>query len=347
MRHQKDEVCASTVIVKTLIFLSSKNLIIDRNQVHTISTELQVMKEATTGHSPWLVQLHYSFSDQYFLYLAMDLCQGGDLKCLLENVDLEEFQVRFFGAEMIASVDALHQRGFVHRDLKPDNFLLHSSGHLKLCDFGLSKAGYEKEKKFQSNANTLTAQAVRIFYDDRGYKTFIATSTTLVKDLLAMIKAKTSKFGPKERVQMYQISMSTLNGKQSIKEQQLGLGDPVLDVCARYSSLCLLYFLNIDYSCSWEREKQVDETLKFKLLVRKGDRRLKSSHSSIGTIRSTTRDPFYQPPPMKKREKLYSMVGTPGYMAKEIIEGGGYEAIVDWWSIGCILYEVRCSFKSI
>ena len=34
------------------------------------------------------------------------------------------------------------------------------------------------------------------------------------------------------------------------------------------------------------------------------------------------------------------MVGTPGYMAPEIIKGNGYDQNVDWWTIGCLLYEL-------
>ena len=34
------------------------------------------------------------------------------------------------------------------------------------------------------------------------------------------------------------------------------------------------------------------------------------------------------------------MVGTPGYMAPEIIKLNGYDQNVDWWTIGCLLYEL-------
>merc|ERR1712136_578086 len=40
-------------------------------------------------------------------------------------------------AELLEALDTLHGLGFVHRDVKPDNMVLDSSGHLKLLDFGL------------------------------------------------------------------------------------------------------------------------------------------------------------------------------------------------------------------
>jgi len=50
-----------------------------------------------------------------------------------------EEHVRFYSAEMLLAVEALHKLGYIHRDLKPDNFLVNKNGHLKLIDFGLSK----------------------------------------------------------------------------------------------------------------------------------------------------------------------------------------------------------------
>jgi len=38
---------------------------------------------------------------------------------------------------MVAAIDSVHKLGFIHRDIKPDNFLLTADGHLKISDFGL------------------------------------------------------------------------------------------------------------------------------------------------------------------------------------------------------------------
>lgn len=44
--------------------------------------------------------------------------------------------------QMITRVELLHQKGYIHRDIKPDNFLIglgEKSGHIYLIDFGLTK----------------------------------------------------------------------------------------------------------------------------------------------------------------------------------------------------------------
>ncbi len=48
---------------------------------------------------------------------------------------------RFYLSEMLTAVDVLHKLGYIHRDLKPDNFLIDKDGHIKLIDFGLSTKG--------------------------------------------------------------------------------------------------------------------------------------------------------------------------------------------------------------
>lgn len=42
-------------------------------------------------------------------------------------------------AEIILALEYLHSKGFVYRDLKPENVLICDAGHVKITDFGLSK----------------------------------------------------------------------------------------------------------------------------------------------------------------------------------------------------------------
>ena len=68
---------------------------------------------------------------------------------------LDEEVARFFIAEIVLAIESLHADNVVHRDLKPDNILLDSKGHIKLTDFGLSDVGLQKYfgvgKKLESN----------------------------------------------------------------------------------------------------------------------------------------------------------------------------------------------------
>ncbi|KAK6825063.1 AGC/PDK1 protein kinase [Apiospora arundinis] len=46
---------------------------------------------------------------------------------------------RFFGAQILDSIEYMHSRGVIHRDLKPENVLLDDSMHVKITDFGTAR----------------------------------------------------------------------------------------------------------------------------------------------------------------------------------------------------------------
>lgn len=120
-----------------------KSRFTDRNEVHRVKKEREVM---TKTDSIWLARLKYCFQSQHYLYMAMEYIPGGDLKTLLDHMTvLDETDAKFLFAEMALAVDALHQLGYIHRDLKPDNFMIDRNGHLKLIDFGLSKEGFSEK----------------------------------------------------------------------------------------------------------------------------------------------------------------------------------------------------------
>lgn len=93
--------------------------------------------------SRWVVPLITSFQDDANLYLVMDYMVGGDFLGLLIRKDiLCEDWTRFYIAEMILCIEEAHRLCWIHRDIKPDNFLISASGHLKISDFGLAFNGH-------------------------------------------------------------------------------------------------------------------------------------------------------------------------------------------------------------
>jgi serine/threonine protein kinase len=93
--------------------------------------------------SKWIVPLVASFQDSHNLYLVMEFMIGGDFLGLLIRKDrLHESATRFYMAEMILCIEEAHAMNWIHRDIKPDNFLITASGHLKISDFGLAFDGH-------------------------------------------------------------------------------------------------------------------------------------------------------------------------------------------------------------
>jgi len=126
--------CSSEVFaLKSMI----KEAMVRKNQVGHVRAERDVLAVAD---NPWIVTLHYSFQDDQNLYMVMEFLPGGDLMTLLIREDtFSEDATRQYMAEMIMAVASVHELGYIHRDLKPDNILLDWDGHLKLSDMGLCK----------------------------------------------------------------------------------------------------------------------------------------------------------------------------------------------------------------
>jgi serum/glucocorticoid-regulated kinase 2 len=107
---------------------------------HTLTEQAVLKRMAKEVMDPFVVKLWWSFHDKNNLYLIMDFHPGGDLATQLSRWGrLGRDRARFYAAEIVEGVEGLHRAGVIYRDLKPENVLIGSDGHIVLSDFGLSK----------------------------------------------------------------------------------------------------------------------------------------------------------------------------------------------------------------
>lgn len=72
-------------------------------------------------------------------------CQGGDLNQYLEiELKFSELKTKLYIQEILLGLEELHKKNILYRDLKPDNVVVDSEGHVLLTDFGLSKEGVKR-----------------------------------------------------------------------------------------------------------------------------------------------------------------------------------------------------------
>ncbi|CAK80406.1 unnamed protein product (macronuclear) [Paramecium tetraurelia] len=104
------------------------------------------------SQNPFVVKLKYSFQTDQKLYFVMELVTGGQLAKVLgrqREKRFTQFQAQFCAAEIVLALQYIHETlKVIYRDLKPDNVLVTSDGHLKLTDFGLSKQYDSQDMKF-------------------------------------------------------------------------------------------------------------------------------------------------------------------------------------------------------
>mmetsp|Transcript_11444 Transcript_11444/g.10106 ORF Transcript_11444/g.10106 Transcript_11444/m.10106 type:complete len:185 (-) Transcript_11444:97-651(-) len=71
-------------------------------------------------------------------YLVMEYIEGRNIIETIENSNIKEEEIKFWVISLTKAVEELHSQGFCHRDIKPQNVMISTSGSLKLIDFGIS-----------------------------------------------------------------------------------------------------------------------------------------------------------------------------------------------------------------
>uniref|UniRef100_A0A668A476 Serine/threonine kinase 33 n=1 Tax=Myripristis murdjan TaxID=586833 RepID=A0A668A476_9TELE len=113
-------------------------------KVELLEREVSILKQVKHAH---IIHLKEVFETPKRMYLVTELCDGGELRELVErNKCLTEEQTRHIIRSLAEAIVYLHKKDIVHRDLKLENILVKSSLHgvdddminIKVTDFGLS-----------------------------------------------------------------------------------------------------------------------------------------------------------------------------------------------------------------
>lgn len=246
-----------------------KEMMILKNQVGHVRAEREALSKASSENK-WLTSLYYSFVDESHLYMVMEFLPGGDLMSLLIKEDtFSESVTRFFMAEAAHAISSVHALGYIHRDIKPDNMLLDSRGHLKLTDLGLCKKVGEVS-----------------LIDDPD----VVLKTLKEQGILTKAEKMTDTDG--------------VAGGSGISGKHRTPGDAMA--------------------------MSIDDGIEAGIQ---------------GVQKNGPGRPASMPNGKARREMAYSTVGTPDYIAPEVLaaqngaSGYSYTTAVDWWSLGVIMFE--------
>ena len=134
-------------------FLKSK--LIDKKCVKAIIKERNLISKI---NHPFIVNMHFSFQDNHYLYMILDLMKGGDLRYYIKSSEktkkhFEEKEINFMVTNLILALEYIHKNNIIHCDIKPENILLNKQGYFFLTDFSIATNKTEKENNNLSNNN--------------------------------------------------------------------------------------------------------------------------------------------------------------------------------------------------
>lgn len=116
-----------------------KQRVVKTRQVeHTISEKNVLF----AMDSRFLVKLFDYFTDSKNIFMCLEFINGGEMFTHIQKQRRRKFNyetTHHFAAQTVLAFEYMHNLDIIFRDLKPENMLIDSRGHIKVTDFGFAK----------------------------------------------------------------------------------------------------------------------------------------------------------------------------------------------------------------
>ncbi|KAH3903040.1 uncharacterized protein SCODWIG_01917 [Saccharomycodes ludwigii] len=329
-----------------------KSDMISKNQVTNVKEERAIMM--SQSNKPYVAKLYATFQNKDNLFLVMEYLSGGDIASLLKVMGtLPDEWTKQYISEVVVGVEDMHKDGIIHHDLKPDNLLIDSKGHVKLTDFGLSRRGLvNRQRKALANVGTSFPSSLSTPISSN-----LAATSILVANSRSRSIDNTSRRSSVSSVLDDTNNNCNIHGNTNNNTlmSPTSAGPPNVEGLPSSNitpsgilEAPMLKRTDSHVSFSINHNdiiSRANSPPPFSLTLGSGKLRKSSANSDNSDItgHSTLNDlVIYDLHDSNRQNKKF--LGTPDYLAPETISGTGESAASDWWSVGCILFELLLGY---
>lgn len=163
--------------------IMKKSVIRKHKQQDHVKSEKKILMNV---NFPFIVKCYSTFQDKEQIYILMEFISGGELFSKLRKEGrFSHHIVLFYSSEILISLIYLHQNKIIYRDLKPENLLIDSTGHIKITDFGFAKYFEAKTYTLCGTPEYLSPEIIKGHKKGYGYSVDIWSFGILLFEMLA------------------------------------------------------------------------------------------------------------------------------------------------------------------